>query len=115
MTYPTPLTHARLLPWIGPEGKPAVVLTDNTATPLALLADSIEDQQMETAAVILGLAKPMVEETASLTTIELRWVCRRLCESLTEVLNIAESRGERIPAYDEPDADTAAEASEPRS
>ncbi|MFJ2566294.1 hypothetical protein ACIO02_25720, partial [Streptomyces sp. NPDC087568] len=46
MTYPTSLTHARLLPWSGPEGKPAVLLTDNTASPLALLADSIEDQQV---------------------------------------------------------------------
>ncbi|WP_225075214.1 hypothetical protein [Streptomyces sp. CoT10] len=115
MTYPTSLTHARLLPWSGPEGKPAVLLTDNTASPLALLADAMENQQIETAAVILGLAKPMIEDTASLTAIELRWVCRRLCESLTDVLNICESRGERIPDYDEPDADTAAEASEPRS
>ncbi|MFB7323813.1 hypothetical protein [Streptomyces sp. NPDC056190] len=115
MTYPTSFTHARLLPWSGPEGKPAVLLTDNTASPLALLADAMEEQQIETAAVIVGLAKPMIEDTASLTTTELRWIVRRLIESLTDVLNICESRGERIPDYDEPDADTAAEASEPRS
>ncbi|GAA2255146.1 hypothetical protein GCM10010145_24050 [Streptomyces ruber] len=95
-------THLRLLPWTGPEGKPAHLVTDGTATPLALLADDIEEQQIETAVVVLGLARPMLEETASLTTGELRFVVRRLCESLTDVLNVAESRGQRVPPY-EPD------------
>ncbi|WP_320776317.1 hypothetical protein [Streptomyces sp. CRN 30] len=92
-------THLRLLPWPGPEGKPAHLVTDGTATPLALLADDVEEQQIEAAAVVLGLARAMVEEAAGLTTGELRFVCRRLCESLTDVLNVAESRGRRVPAY----------------
>jgi hypothetical protein len=96
-------SHLRLLPWSGPEGKPAHLVTDGSPTPLSLLADSIENEQIETAAVIVGLAKPMVEDTASLTTSELRWVCRRLIESLTDVLNIAESRGQRIPDYETPE------------
>ncbi|MFI9601478.1 hypothetical protein ACIHCX_16690 [Streptomyces sp. NPDC052043] len=108
-------SHFRLLPWSGPEGKRAHLITDGSATMLSLLADSIENQQMETAAVILGLAKPMVEDTASLTTGELRWLCRRLIESLTEVMNVAESRGQRIPAYEDDDTDTAAQESEPRA
>ncbi|MGV9254517.1 hypothetical protein [Streptomyces sp. NPDC003697] len=96
-------TYLRLLPWSGLEGRPAHLVTDGTATPLSLLADRIEEQQIQTAIVILGLAKPMIEGTASLTTGELRWVCRRLVESLTDVLNVCESRGRRIPPYDEPD------------
>ncbi|GLJ93355.1 hypothetical protein GCM10017589_59670 [Streptomyces poonensis] len=97
---PSP-THLRLLPWTGPEGKPAHLVTDGTATPLALLADDVEDQQIETAVVILGLARPMLDEAASLTTGELRFISRRLSESLTDVLNIAEGRGRRIPPYEE--------------
>ncbi|MFJ1669593.1 hypothetical protein ACIOK4_24955 [Streptomyces bottropensis] len=92
----------RLLPFSGPEGKRAHLITDGTPTPLSLLADRMEEQQIETAAVIVILAKPMVEDTASLATAELRWVTRRL-ESLADVLNICESRGQRIPEYAEPE------------
>ena len=96
-------THVRLLPFGGPEGKRAHLITDGTPTPLSLLADNIENQQIEAAAVIVSLARPMVEDTASLTADELRWVARRLIESLTDVLNICESRGQRIPEYAEPE------------
>ena len=92
-------SHVRLLPWSGPEGKPAHLVTNGTASPLSLLADEIESQQIETAVVIVSLARPMVEDHANLAIDELRWIARRLIESLTDVLNIAESRGQRIPAY----------------
>ena len=72
-----------------------------TRTALSMLADSIESQQIETATVIVGLARPMVGEDATLTTDELRWIASRLIESLTDVLNIAESRGQRIPGYED--------------
>ncbi|MGW0631529.1 hypothetical protein [Streptomyces sp. NPDC002758] len=94
-------SYVRLLPWSGPEGKRAHLITDGSSTPLSLLADHMEEQQIQTAAVVLGLARPMVEDTASLTTVELRWITRRLIESLTDVLNVAESRGQRIPDYEE--------------
>ncbi|MFF3874739.1 hypothetical protein [Streptomyces sp. NPDC001978] len=93
-------SHLRLLPWSDPEGKRAHLVTDGTETFLSRLADDVEDQQIETATVMRDLAKPMVEDTASLTTAELRWIVRRLIESLTDVLNIAESRGQRIPDYE---------------
>ncbi|MFE5597883.1 hypothetical protein ACFQ8O_01580 [Streptomyces coelicoflavus] len=94
-------SHARLLPWSGPEGKRAYLVTDGTASPLSVLADRIEEQQIESAAVVVGLARPMVEATPDLTVDELRWITRRLVESLTDVLNIAESRAQRIPPYDD--------------
>lgn len=97
-------THLRLLPWSGPEGKPAHLVTDGTETFLSRLADGIENQQIETAAVIVNLAKPMVEDTANLSAPELRWIATRLIESLTDVLNIAESRAQRIPPYEGEDA-----------
>ncbi|MEU2738130.1 hypothetical protein ABZ656_22855 [Streptomyces sp. NPDC007095] len=93
--------HVRLLPFSGPEGKRAHLITDGSPTPLSLLADNIESQQIETATVIVELARPMVTEEAKLTADELRWIAGRLIESLTDVLNIAESRGRRIPDYEE--------------
>lgn len=97
-------THRRLLPW-SHDGKPAVLVTDGTETFLSRLADAVEEQQIQTATVILGLAKPMVKGTANLSAHELRWIACRLVESLTDVLNICESRGRRIPPYDEADKD----------
>ncbi|WP_261718799.1 hypothetical protein [Streptomyces sp. FZ201] len=102
-TPPRSPSVVRLLPFSGPEGKRAHLITDGTPTMLSLLADNIENQQIEAAAVIVSLARPMVEDTASLTTAELRWITRRLIESLTDVLNICESRGQRIPDYVEPE------------
>ncbi|MFJ8147710.1 hypothetical protein ACIQ6R_21980 [Streptomyces sp. NPDC096048] len=94
-------SHVRLLPWSGPEGKRAILVTDGTVGPLSLLADRIENQQIESAAFIVELARPMVEAAPDLTADELRWVTRRLSESLTNVLIIAESRAQRILPYDE--------------
>ncbi|MET8975885.1 hypothetical protein ABZX85_09710 [Streptomyces sp. NPDC004539] len=93
-------SHVRLLPWKGPEGKRAHLITDGTRTPLSLLADRIENQQIETATVIVGLVQPALAEDATLTSDELRGIAGRLIESLRDVLNIAESRGQRIPAYE---------------
>jgi hypothetical protein len=91
----------RLLPFSGPEGKRAHLITDGSPTLLSLLADNIESQQIQTATVIAELARPMVAQEAKLTADELRWICSRLIESLTDVLNIAESRGQRLPEYEE--------------
>ncbi|WP_208621649.1 hypothetical protein [Streptomyces recifensis] len=95
-------SHLRLLPWTE-NGKPAYLATHNTETYLSRMADRVEAQQMETAVIVLKLTEPMVEDGAKLTVPELRWAARRLIESLTELLVIAESRGQRIPPYAEPD------------
>ncbi|MFE9921071.1 hypothetical protein ACFYQA_05685 [Streptomyces sp. NPDC005774] len=93
----------RLLPWSDDDGKTALLSTDGTETYMSRLADRVEEQQIETAAIVLKMTKPMVEDGAKLTVPELRWAARRLIESLTELLIIAESRGQRIPPYREPD------------
>lgn len=50
-------------------------------------------QQLDGAAVILGLARAMVDDEARLTADELRYIARRLVESLAEVLSIAADQG----------------------
>ena len=56
-------------------------------------------RQLETAAVILGLARPMVGDDAPLTADELRWIARCLVESLTDVLGIAAGRHHAPPKH----------------
>ncbi|MEV5015381.1 hypothetical protein ACIGW1_18420 [Streptomyces sp. NPDC053780] len=102
-------SHLRLLPWTE-NGKPAYLSTHNTETYLSRMADKVEAQQIQTAGVILGLARPMVEPDARLSADEFRWVCRRLIESMDDLLTICESRGQRIPPYVEPDGDTQRDA-----
>lgn len=60
-------------------------------------------QQLETAAVILCLAEPMVDDDARLTADELRWIARRLVESLTDVLVIAADKAEGWPCGKRPE------------
>lgn len=92
-------THARLLPFPGPEGKRAYLITDGTPRMLSLLADSIENQQIEDAAVLVTLTRTVLEGDGARTTAELRLFLNRLLDSTTQVLNIAESRSQRIPGY----------------
>jgi hypothetical protein len=54
-------------------------------------------RQLETAAVVLALARPMVDDYACLTPDELRWIARRLAESLTDALGIAAAQGYAPP------------------
>ncbi|MGV4885036.1 hypothetical protein ACSR0Z_00175 [Streptomyces viridosporus] len=91
-------THLRLLPWSN-DGKPALLSTDGTATALSLLADRIEEQQIETATVVLDLSRALLGSETPATADEYHFITQRLAECLTDVLTICESRGQRIPPY----------------
>ncbi|MFF8483629.1 hypothetical protein ACGFZG_09780 [Streptomyces antibioticus] len=93
-------THVRLLPFGGPEGKQAHLITDGTPTRLSLLADNIENQQIEAAAVLVALTRSVLEGPGNPSAAELHLFLERLLDSTTEVLNICESRGQRIPPYE---------------
>ena len=92
-------SRLRLLPWNDPEGKPAYLATDGSATPLALLADRIEDDQLNTGAAVLKLSRDMLSADEQPTADEALFIAQRLAECLTDALRIAESRGRRIPPY----------------
>ncbi|WP_457464561.1 hypothetical protein [Streptomyces sp. TE5632] len=83
----------RLLPWVGEEGKPCYLVTDGTG-PLSRVADGIERVQ-------LGMAGDLLEHAADLladrrtTAEQLRYLLGCMCEALTDVRRIAESRGAR--------------------
>lgn len=95
MTNPT---HLRLLPWSTPDGKPAYTPDDNPNGFVARLADRLEAEQMSTGQEVLRLSRDMLAAEERLEPDECRYVMRRLCECLSDVLRIAESRGYRLPA-----------------
>jgi hypothetical protein len=93
---PTP-TVCRLLPWPSPDGKTAYLVTDDPGGMLSLLADGVEETQIETARHVLALARQMVEDQdIRMTGDEYAFVTRRLTECVYDLLRIADSRGARL-------------------
>lgn len=103
------MSRLRRLPFNGPEGKPAYIPSNNPDGPLSRFADTIEAQQLEVAATVLGLVRPMLGVT--LTIDEAMFMLRRTAECLRDVLGVAESRGQRLCLPDQPPSGSAAEAS----
>lgn len=90
-------TPARRLPWDSPEGKPLYLVTDPAKpSPLSLLADKIESDQIRNAEHVLKQATQS-DHILTAPASEVRWVLARTCECLADVLRIAESRHARIP------------------
>ncbi|WP_432158463.1 hypothetical protein [Streptomyces sp. bgisy153] len=106
----TSRSHLRLLPFRGAEGKRAHLVTDGTETFLSRLADDLETQQIETATVVRDLAHSVIADQVEPSPDELRLVVRGLCEAVTDLLTIAESRGLRVPAYEDTDDTTSSDA-----
>ncbi|OEV30299.1 hypothetical protein AN219_11750 [Streptomyces nanshensis] len=98
-------TRLRLLPWPSPNGGPSYTPDDLPAGVIARMADEMEDCQERSARFVLKLSREMLElsEERELTMDEAKYVINRLCESLGDVLRVAESRGDRLPALEELD------------
>ncbi|WP_030682953.1 hypothetical protein [Streptomyces cellulosae] len=95
----------RLLPWPSADGNPCYLVTDdNGGGYLSRLADNLEAVQLATAADVLDLARPLLDDPTSPYT-EVRYAGIRLAECLTDALRVAESRGLRLPAPDTEDTD----------
>lgn len=102
----------RLLPWLSLDGKPCyLVADDNGGGYLSRLADDLEATQLATAADVLGLARPLLDDPAS-PYAEVHYAGLRLAECLTDALRVAESRGMRLPEPDNGDAEDGGQASQ---
>ncbi|MEU7157998.1 hypothetical protein [Streptomyces chrestomyceticus] len=64
------------------------------------MSDEIEHNLIESAAVVLALVRTMLDGP-QLTAEEASFMLRRTAECLTDALNVAELRGERLAAADE--------------
>ncbi|MET9561642.1 MULTISPECIES: hypothetical protein [Streptomyces] len=89
---------ARLLPWVGDEGKPCYVVGEGTGR-VSRLADGVESIQLGMAGDLLEHAAALLEERGA-SAGELRYLANRLTESLTDVKRVAESRGARLARTD---------------
>lgn len=97
----TGLAGPRLLPWTTPDGNPCYLSTDGRGY-LSTLADSIEAVQLGMGEELLEHAREVLTPGArALSATEYRWLASRLAEALTDVLRVAESRGQRIPDPEE--------------
>ncbi|MFF7216656.1 hypothetical protein ACFZAU_40040 [Streptomyces sp. NPDC008238] len=91
------VTGLRLLPWDGPNGKPAYTPDDNPGGMIARLADRMEREQLTAASDLVELARQMLTLAEPLTPDQSRFVVARLCDALSNTLRVAESRGMRLP------------------
>jgi len=85
---------ARLLPWVGPDGKPCYLVGDGTGY-LSRVADGIESVQLGMSAELLDHAADMLNNDRA-TSVQLRFLAARMAEALRDVHRIAESRGARL-------------------
>ncbi|WP_411093977.1 hypothetical protein [Streptomyces sp. 021-3] len=92
MTAPSEL---RLLPWVGPEGKPCYLSTDDRSGYLTRLADNTEAVQLAFAADLLDQV-PDVLDDVDADPDEIHSLAWELISALRDVLRIAISRGDLL-------------------
>ncbi|MDX3575896.1 hypothetical protein [Streptomyces sp. FL07-04A] len=88
----TTQNELRLLPWSGPEGKPCYLSTDDKGGYMSRLADNIEAEQLETAAMLLEHASNTLDDQGA-DREDLRRLTGELIGALRDVLRVATSRG----------------------
>ncbi|MFJ8854611.1 hypothetical protein [Streptomyces sp. NPDC102437] len=92
-----PGASARLLPWVGPDGKPCYVIGDGTGR-VSRMADNIESMQLGMAVELLDHADDMLDDDRDVTSVQLRYLLACMVEALRDVHRIARSRGDRLAA-----------------
>jgi hypothetical protein len=81
----------RLLPWLGPEGKPCYLSTDDRGGYLSRLADNVEAVQLGTAAELLDEASETLDDKDA-SPEDVRRLAQELTGALRDVLRVATSR-----------------------
>jgi hypothetical protein len=91
----------RLLPWVGSEGNPCYLDTDDQSSFMSRLADHIEAEQIGMASELLEQALPVLDaETADSERLSL--LAAQLAAALRDVLRVATSRGGRLAMTEGP-------------
>ncbi|MFC9234324.1 hypothetical protein ACFTZI_36050 [Streptomyces decoyicus] len=86
----------RLLPWVSPDGKTCVLLSDGRGeSGLSRVADRIEDVQLDMADGLLDHAADLLGDDTA-TDRQLRFLGEQLSAALRDVRRVAESRGVRL-------------------
>lgn len=93
-----PIAGLRRLPWTTDSGNPAYLANDDPNSPLSLMADSVEAQLIDSARQVLSVARKL--RCAELGAEEVRHTVSRLTECLSDAINVATMRGERLGVGD---------------
>ncbi|MGW7270259.1 hypothetical protein ACWGH5_07060 [Streptomyces sp. NPDC054864] len=96
----------RLLPWTTDTGKPCLLSTDDSGGFLSRVADTLEAAQVDVAERVLGEAEKTLTNPLS-TRAEVEYAGVRLSGCLADVLRVAESRRQRLPAVEDHGSDGA--------
>jgi hypothetical protein len=91
----------RLLPWVGPEGKPCFLSADDHGGFLSRLADNTEAVQLGLGAELVQRAGEVLADRKAPSE-ELRVLVANLAGALRDALRVAESRGRRLPTQTAP-------------
>ncbi|MFE7076829.1 hypothetical protein ACFU96_42730 [Streptomyces sp. NPDC057620] len=91
----TEQSDLRLLPWVGPEGKPCYLSTNEGDGFMSRLADRIEADQLDTASELLKHALQVLDHRTG-DFDELPLLAAQLTAALRDVLRVATSRGSRL-------------------
>ncbi|MET9879837.1 hypothetical protein ABZZ36_35280 [Actinacidiphila glaucinigra] len=86
----------RLLPWTGPDGKPAYTPEGNPLGLIAQIADDMEASQLQYAREVLSTTQALLDEPSKLDDAQARYVIRMLCGAVSDTLRVAKSRGMRL-------------------
>ncbi|WBB61598.1 hypothetical protein O7599_03305 [Streptomyces sp. WMMC500] len=86
------MTRPRRLPWV--EGDRRTYVISDKGGVLDRIADEAEVRLLDNARSLLKITGPMLDELR--TQDEWKFTCERLRESLTDAVNLAEARGERL-------------------
>ncbi|QRX92658.1 MULTISPECIES: hypothetical protein [Streptomyces] len=87
----------RLLPWSSPEGKPCYLLAGDGTGYVSRMADRVEAEQLDSAALLIEEARQVLRER-TWTPGEIHLLAADLTASLSNVRRVAVSRGARLPA-----------------
>lgn len=99
MPHPSTRPVARLLPWTGSADQPCYLLTDQTGDgPVSRYADRVEALQLEMSIGLLDHAEPLIDDPSA-DAGQLRFLSAQLRTALRDTVRVAESRGERLAAY----------------
>ncbi|MYX08252.1 hypothetical protein GTW98_15820 [Streptomyces sp. SID8375] len=86
----------RLLPWVSPDGKTCVLLSDGSGeSGFSRVADRVEGVQLQMADALLDHAADMLGDDKA-TSPQLRFLGVQLSAALRDVRRVAESRGARL-------------------
>ncbi|MFC8005559.1 hypothetical protein ACFUCH_13520 [Streptomyces olivaceus] len=89
------MSALRRLPWDGPDGKSAFLVSDDPHGLMSVLADQAEAHALETAQRDVERALALTDDDA-VSRAELRLAVRWLAHAVDAAVNVAELRGERL-------------------